>query len=148
MSNVNVIDSFTGPYRFLSNFHYSPIDFKGWHFKTVEHAYQAAKTSDVKKSMRIATCSSAFLAKKMSKDVELRENWNEIKDKVMYTYVKLKFEQNKHLKEALFTTADAILIEGNYWHDYYWGFCNGKGQNKLGVILMRVREELRRTDTK
>jgi predicted NAD-dependent protein-ADP-ribosyltransferase YbiA (DUF1768 family) len=30
-------------------------------------------------------------------------------------------------------------VEGNSWGDTYWGVCKGKGQNKLGHILMQVR---------
>ena len=47
-------------------------------------------------------------------------------------------------------TAPAPLLEGNYWHDNYWGDCKCKtcekteGQNKLGRILMIVRKEIRR----
>ena len=46
------------------------------------------------------------------------------------------------------TTGDAELIEGNTWHDNYWGVCscskcNGRGKNRLGKLLMKVREELR-----
>ena len=43
----------------------------------------------------------------------------------------------------LIKTGDQELIEGNYWNDTYWGVCKGVGQNKLGKILMRVREELK-----
>ena len=60
----------------------------------------------------------------------------------MYDVVKAKFSI-KHLKEMLLATGNEELIEGNLWNDTYWGVCNGKGQNKLGKILMRVREELR-----
>ena len=38
---------------------------------------------------------------------------------------------------------EEYLEEGNTWHDTYWGVCNGKGKNKLGKILMQVREELK-----
>ena len=40
-------------------------------------------------------------------------------------------------------TGDEYLEEGNTWGDRIWGTVNGKGQNNLGKILMRVREELR-----
>ena len=65
-----------------------------------------------------------------------------IKDDVMYNVVKAKFNI-KYLKQMLINTGDAELIEGNSWNDTYWGVCSGRGQNKLGKILMRVREELK-----
>ena len=47
------------------------------------------------------------------------------------------------LRAKLLATGDAELIEGNYWHDTFWGMCNGKGENHLGRLLMEVRSELR-----
>ena len=35
------------------------------------------------------------------------------------------------------------LVEGNDWHDRFWGVCRGQGKNHLGKLLMRVRESLR-----
>ena len=54
-----------------------------------------------------------------------------------------KFTQNEELKEKLLATENEELVEGNTWHDTYWGVCNRRGKNKLGKILMRIREELR-----
>ena len=51
--------------------------------------------------------------------------------------------QNENLRKLLLATGDAELIEGNYWHDYYWGICNGVGQNWLGKILMEEREKIK-----
>ncbi len=75
--------------------------------------------------------------------VDLRSDWEEVKDEIMYKVVTCKFTQNQDLKEKLLAAGDKTLIEGNTWNDRYWGVCRGKGQNKLGQILMRVREELR-----
>ena len=79
----------------------------------------------------------------MGKNIYMRRDWNDIKDNIMYEICYNKFSQNELLKEKLINTGDALLIEGNTWHDTYWGMCNNKGQNKLGKILMRVREELK-----
>ena len=38
---------------------------------------------------------------------------------------------------------DACLIEGNNWGDRVWGQVNGVIANNLGIILMRVRDELK-----
>ncbi|NWN81082.1 NADAR family protein, partial [Bacillus sp. (in: firmicutes)] len=48
-----------------------------------------------------------------------------------------------HLKNKLLQTGESILIEGNTWGDKIWGVCNGVGENKLGKILMKVRNELK-----
>lgn len=60
----------------------------------------------------------------------------------MYEIVLAKFTQNPELLDKLKATGDAILIEGNYWHDTFWGVCEGKGKNYLGKIIMKIRAEL------
>ena len=57
--------------------------------------------------------------------------------------VREKFNNNDELKEMLISTGDEELIEGNHWHDVFWGICNGKGENNLGKILMQVRSEIK-----
>ena len=66
----------------------------------------------------------------------------------MYEIVLAKFSQNEYLKRRLLETGNALLIEGNDWGDTYWGVCNGRGKNKLGKILMRVRTELANKQTR
>ena len=61
----------------------------------------------------------------------------------MYELCYQKFSENEVLKDKLLETGDAILIEGNRYHDTYWGMVDGVGENKLGKILMRIREELK-----
>lgn len=67
---------------------------------------------------------------------------------VMLNCIRLKFRQHPKLKKKLLGTGDAVLIEGNTWHDNIWGDCscpkcwNIEGKNLLGRILMQVREEL------
>lgn len=61
---------------------------------------------------------------------------------IMYEICKAKFRQNPDLAERLISTSDFELIEGNNWGDHIWGVCDGYGENRLGKILMRIREEL------
>ena len=82
-------------------------------------------------------------AKRKGRRVKLRDDWEEVKDQIMYEIVLNKFSQNEELRKKLIATGDEYLTEGNTWHDTYWGVCNGKGKNKLGKILMQVREELK-----
>ena len=82
-------------------------------------------------------------SKRLGHKVKLREDWNEVKDNIMYEVCKAKFEQNEDIRKLLLETGDATLIEGNTWNDQYWGVCRGKGRNQLGKTLMRIRDELR-----
>lgn len=81
-------------------------------------------------------------AKAKGRKVPLRPDWEKVKDQYMYEIVLAKFTQNEELKKKLLDTGNALLIEGNNCKDHYWGVCNGREQNKLGKILMRVRKEL------
>ena len=99
------------------------------------------KTLDINKRRAIANASTPDLAKKMGRSVSLRPDWEDIKDDVMLEGLYRKFT-NDELAEWLLDTGDEELVEGNWWGDRYWGVCNGIGQNKLGKLLMKVREEL------
>ena len=139
------IKSFSGKHRFLSNFAYmgGVTGTDGRHWPSVEHAFQACKTLDRAAQEHIRQCRTSGGAKRAGRAVQLRDDWEQIKDEKMLLIVRAKFTQNPELRQMLLDTGDAILIEGNNWGDTYWGQCNGVGQNKLGIILMQVREELK-----
>ena len=136
------IDSFRGFYYFLSNFSDSKIEYKGYTYLNAEAAFHAQK-NDSHTYKHLMQFQNASLAKKEGRRIKLRKDWEEVKDQIMYEIVLAKFSQNKDLKRKLLATGNKRLIEGNIWNDTYWGICKGKGQNKLGKILMKVREELR-----
>jgi ribA/ribD-fused uncharacterized protein len=138
-----IINSFVGPYRFLSNFYMVPIELGNVEYPSSEHAYQAAKTKDKKMRKKIARQPTAWEAKKLGREVKLREDWEERKVEIMYRILNAKFKQHENLKEKLLATGNAILIEGNAWGDTFWGVCDGKGENKLGKLLMLLREEIK-----
>lgn len=138
-----VIDSFFGKYRFLSNFEPCTVVYDGLTYTCSEAAYQAAKNKSNDVSLHIAfTTMNGSQAKYAGQKLKLRPDWNEVKVDVMYAIVKDKFTRNPELREKLLNTGNLELIEGNYWGDTFWGVCNGKGENHLGKILMRVRKEL------
>ena len=120
---------------------------------SAEAAFQAQKLDcSNRKNISIKNKFQHYLAhqaKIEGKKVPLREDWEEVKDEIMYKVVLTKFSQHRNLREKLLSTGDAELIEGNCWRDRYWGVYpeNGEvdkdGLNKLGKILMRVREELK-----
>lgn len=144
-----IINHFQGKYAFLSNFYECPVFYEGINFKTAEHAYQWGKTTNVVEQMYVIVSPTPGIAKRRGQEVTLREDWNEIRYKVMLDILRAKFSQNCGLRQALEETGDAILIEGNTWCDNTWGDCscskcaNKKGENMLGILLMQVREELK-----
>lgn len=141
-----MINCFEREYAFLSNFYPSPIEYEGIKYPTVEAAFQAAKTPDMHMKVAIATAEHPGKAKRMGRKVVLREDWEEIKDKVMEDCLKLKFS-DPIMREKLLATGDEELEEGNWWHDNYWGSCycsrcGDVGKNKLGYLLMKIRKEI------
>ena len=143
-----MINCFDGKFAFLSNF-YPSLIFDGniW-FPTVEHYFQAAKTTNMEEYISIAFIETPGKAKRFGKKVTLRPDWEEVKDQVMLDALRKKFEIPA-LREKLLATGDEELVEGNTWHDNTWGNCscerckNIEGQNKLGKLLMQVREEIK-----
>ena len=138
---MEAIREFKDAYAFLSNFYRAFVKYKGLIYQNSEAAFQAQKEirdEDRKKYTRM----NPSQAKLAGRNCKLRKDWEEIKEQTMYEIVKAKFTQNEALARLLLATGDAYLEEGNWWHDTTWGVCNGVGQNKLGKILMRVREEL------
>lgn len=138
---MEVIREFIDAYAFLSNFYHSPVKYRNLIYLNAEAAFQAQKESCEKDKEQYTRMNPAQ-AKLVGRNCNLREDWEEIKEQTMYEIVKAKFTQNEALARLLLVTGDAYLEEGNWWHDTTWGVCNGVGQNKLGKILMRVREEL------
>jgi len=136
------ITRFRGEHRFLSNFWPAPVKFDGEVYATVEHAYQASKTTNREDRQRIRNCKTPSQAKSMGKKIDLRLNWEDDRVTTMLQLVLKKFYRGSDLAEMLLETGEQILIEGNDWGDEYWGVCNGKGCNFLGEILMIVRKVL------
>lgn len=136
------ISKFDGKYKFLSNFYRCPISYRGMVFSSAESAFQSQKSANWVRMMKFQEL-NPYEAKKLGGRIRIRPDWDDIRDFVMYEVVKAKFSQNFELREKLLATGVDYLEEGNIWGDKYWGRCNGIGKNKLGHILMRVREELR-----
>lgn len=135
------IIAFQGAYRFLSNFWPCRVKWATEYYRSVEHAYQAAKTMSPLEWEKIQNCVTAGDAKRMGRKVTLRPDWDLDKMAVMLDLVRQKFT-DPILRQQLLSTGDAELIEGNYWHDTFWGVCNGVGENHLGKIIMQVRKEI------
>ena len=137
-----VIKEFQGEYRWLSNFWLcdNGVVYEGYAYSSVEHAYQASKTL-VLEERRVFQNSNITpgQAKRAGRKVTIREDWNEVKLKIMGNLVHQKFT-DLDLAKKLIATGDVKLVEGNKWGDKFWGVCNGEGENNLGKILMNVRE--------
>lgn len=140
------INSFRGPYGFLSNFHDCSVKYDGLWYTNAEAAFQSAKTNMLYKKLPFSLYSGVE-AKKAGRLLPLRDDWDKVKIHVMYDICCAKFKDNAHLRYKLSDTYPRNLVEGNTWGDIFWGCVDGKGSNFLGRILMIVRDEIIKEDS-
>lgn len=134
-----VIDNFSDENSFLSNFHPCIVKYEGLTYRSSEAAFQAAKCANPNDRLAFVFLSPGE-AKRKGRTVTLRADWESEKINIMRDICRIKFESNRELKNSLIRTAGYELVEGNWWKDYFWGVCDGRGRNELGKILMSLRE--------
>lgn len=134
------------PYGEFSNFSPHPVELKGRTWPTLEHYFQAQKCAGTEHEEAIRSAESPMLAARMgrSRARPLRPDWERVKDEIMREALRAKFRQHPSLESLLLSTADAALVE-HTTKDRYWGDGgDGSGRNRLGQLLMELREQLRR----
>jgi N-glycosidase YbiA len=141
-----------GGWPFLSNFYPCTVMLDDVAYPSVEHAYQAAKTLNLKEREKFLYAGvKASDAKRMgdtiNKSGKRRIDWEQVNTSIMKDLLMQKFYPTV-LRRKLISTFTAELIEGNWWHDTFWGVCEGTckqgphepfGENILGKLLMEVR---------
>jgi N-glycosidase YbiA len=133
------------PYGEFSNFAAFPIKICGKIWPTSEHFFQARKFPDTEYEEAIRRANSPMIAARMgrSRTDPIRKDWEAVKDDVMRQALKAKFTQHPGLRALLLSTGDAPLVEHTR-NDKYWGDGgDGSGKNRLGLLLMELRQELK-----
>lgn len=140
----------TGKWWFLSPYAEFPIkmevDGKLYIFPTVEHYYQAMKfyTSDERFNMILNLKNpddARLITKTPEYKINRRADFDKNKFDIMEKGLRAKFMQNQKAADLLKKTGDAVLIK-SCPVCYKCGFGIGSGQNRMGKILMQIREEL------
>jgi ribA/ribD-fused uncharacterized protein len=132
---------FRDEYWFLSNMYPCDCTFNGIKFTCSESLFQALKcikVSDMKKFEGLDGRS----AKKLGREIKLRDDWNTYRLKAMRLALEVKFGRNPELRTLLKNTAPLELVEDNTWGDKFWGRSSGIGENHLGKLLMELRSHL------
>jgi len=135
-----------GDYGCFSNFSRHSVRLNGEIWKTSEHYFQAQKFAGTPFEKDVRDCTRPSEAAAMGRDRKLpmRRDWDHVRDDIMREVVYAKFIQNEDLKKILLSTENEILIEhtenDNYWADGG----DGSGKNMLGIILMEVRDRIRK----
>ncbi len=148
--------------RYLNNFEISPfVSSTGENFLSVEHYYQAHKFGDFSKEgfkniyEEIKKAESPDLCKKIARQNEKaigetqmnKAVWDEkLKEYYMKRALVYKFSQHKDLLSKLIKTDNAKLIEESF-KDKYWGGVIEGSLNRLGGMLMELRDNYKNTKT-
>ena len=136
-----MIKEFRGSKQWLSNFTPCEVFLEGVAYPSTENAFQAAKTI-IANERKPFVGMTAGQAKQAGKKVTLRFDWDEVKLEVMEDLTRQKYTQEP-FRSKLLGTGEREIQEGNTWGDTFWGVCKGKGENHLGIIIMKIRDELR-----
>jgi hypothetical protein len=143
--NHDIIEFFDKdqPYFEFSNFARFGFHLDGHYWPTVEHYYQAAKFNEENSKARIRQAATPGEAKQLGRCLApLRPDWTDVKEAVMLSALHAKFKPVQ-MRQLLLETQQSELLEASPY-DNYWGTGeDGKGQNRLGKLLMQVRDELR-----
>lgn len=145
----------------FSNFYRSPITHRGVEFGSVEHMFQYYKAvrfedkaaAEVIKRLKW----KPYVVKQIAYTIEGfdKEAWEKVKESVMLSALRLKYRTYPDLGKLLRDTREDTIVEASAT-DKYWGIGLGKdrepttltdesawvGKNRLGILLMQVREEL------
>lgn len=135
-----------GPYWWLANFAPIPVNWDGSSWRTVEHAFQAAKFWPNKTIMRrIGATRLPGQAKSLAGSLrnKRRRDWYEMRLSVMRSITLSKYLQNPRARSALLLTGYAHIIEDARADDFWGGGANLQGANMMGKIIMAVRDEIR-----
>lgn len=137
---------FTPAYDPLDNFSAHALFLWGINFPTAEHAFQWKKFSDNHQDIAAAILNarSPHAVKEIS-DVhksDQPEYWPERQVEIMEEILRTKAAQHEDVRATLRKTGERVIIE-NSPVDSFWGIGpDGNGQNMVGKIWMKIREEL------
>lgn len=153
------IKGFTGEFFFLSNFFVRKqssglyyisdnqlgdeiIDSALVDGNSVEQLFQASKTLNKEAQKEFLECFTPMQARRIGVKVDTVKNWESKQLSVMERLITDKFSQNFDLKLKLVSLQDYNFINYNPIGDTYWGVYEDSGENHLGKILMRVRDNI------
>lgn len=142
-----VIESFRGSHFFLSNFYDNEFTVPTLGVvATSEHAFNALKSTDVDEQQFVLAAATPGEAKRRGRTVTLRPDWDSgMRVRAMQVVLQYKFG-SRDMRGLLLSTGNSRLVEGNTFHDNFWGDCrcggprcSAAGVNMLGELLMAER---------
>lgn len=137
----------TDAYGCFSNFARFPIEMEGVLWPTSEHYYQSRKFESSADQQDVLLAKTPFLAAQIGRERHrsFRQDWETTKDAVMKKALEAKIHQHAEFHDILLWTCDATLIEHTANDSYWADGGDGRGRNRLGEMLMELRDELRKS---
>jgi ribA/ribD-fused uncharacterized protein len=135
-----------GELGYLANYSQHGFTKDGVYYKTVEHYYQAMKFPEGEIRDRIIAADTPKEASNIGRDRNnIRiENFKNVKNQVMFDGILEKFRQNRDIAYKLIETRNKEIVEATV-DEYYWGIGKDKtGENNIGKIIVKVREQLKK----
>ena len=135
------------PYYEFTNFYSAPIEVDRKTWPTTEHYFQAQKFVGTPYEEQIRHLPRPRQAFDFTRDPRVsrwrRNDWESIKEHVMYKALLAKFTQHSYLRKLLLGTGERDLIEHSPYDSYWGDGGDDTGKNRLGKLLMELRRELR-----
>jgi ribA/ribD-fused uncharacterized protein len=128
----------------LSHFAAFSVEYENVLWQTAEHAYQAASFTDTDIRNQITLARSAHDARMIGQKLkkQRRPDWGTHKLVVMEELLRAKLAQHPYVREKLLASGNREIIK-NVPDDSYWGWgIDHKGENRMGKLWMKLREEL------
>ncbi len=134
-------------YAFLSNDYPVEVPYEGISYPCAASAFLASKCGNLSERKSISGMTPEK-AKQKYNSVPGNPEWQERQEAVMEEIVRLKFQQHPELKSMLLGTGTYRLVNGGK-KDKYWGvnLITWEGENRLGLILMKIRNEWMERET-
>lgn len=134
-----------GPFGAFSNAAEFPFEVDGLVWPTVEHYFQAQKFHQRRLAERIRRARSADEARRLgrSRGAPLRRDWQRVRDQVMWHGIIHKCAYNEEIFDLLLATGDAYIQNVSQTEHYWASAPDGSGRNRLGELLMRLRNPRR-----
>ena len=138
------INFYTPKFYVFNNFSAHAIEFRGKLYPTSEHAYQAAKCTDPQGCEEIRNARSPGRAKTLANETYGAAKdpaWDSKKVAVLEEILRAKLTQHPEAQKALRDSGHEDIVEDSPT-DYFWGEgADGSGQNMLGKLWMKIRDE-------
>jgi ribA/ribD-fused uncharacterized protein len=158
MRRIGNFTAFFGADDVFSNWHRCQFEYHGVAFSCVEQFMMFSKAklfNDEQSAQKILATADPMAQKILGRKVAgfNLEEWVRRRESVVFVGCREKFAQNPGLRTMLLATAPTELVEASPY-DLIWGIGLGerdsriadkrywRGQNLLGITLMRVRDVL------